>query len=78
MVRLSVRRYSAPTLTRVLIHFQRAKKEFFFHLYSWHNLDGLEQGGEESWDELFPTEKINVENHGPKCASPSLASFRTS
>ncbi|KAI0741980.1 FAD/NAD(P)-binding domain-containing protein [Daedaleopsis nitida] len=47
-------------------HPVRAKKEFFFHLYSWHNLDGLEQNGEESWDELFPTEKLNVEGHGAK------------
>ena len=45
---------------------QRAKKEYFFHIYSWHNLDGLEQSGEESWDELFPTENVNVETHGPK------------
>ncbi|TFK90818.1 FAD/NAD(P)-binding domain-containing protein [Polyporus arcularius HHB13444] len=47
-------------------HPVRAKKEFFFHLYSWHNLDGLEQNGEESWDEILPTEKINLENHGSK------------
>ncbi|KAM5533813.1 hypothetical protein V8D89_012476 [Ganoderma adspersum] len=47
-------------------HPVRAKKEYFFHIYSWHNLDGLEQSGEESWDELFPTENVNVETHGPK------------
>ncbi|KAI0793854.1 FAD/NAD(P)-binding domain-containing protein [Fomes fomentarius] len=47
-------------------HPVRAKKEFFFHLYSWHNLDGLEQSGEESWEELFPIEKLNIEKHGPR------------
>ncbi|KAI0358251.1 FAD/NAD-P-binding domain-containing protein [Trametes cingulata] len=47
-------------------HPVRAKKEYFFHVYSWYNKDGQEQGGEESWDELFPTEKLNVDGHGPK------------
>ncbi|KAI0676017.1 FAD/NAD-P-binding domain-containing protein [Trametes maxima] len=47
-------------------HPVRAKKEYFFHVYSWHNKDGQEQGGEESWNELFPTEKLNIDGHGPK------------
>ncbi|KAI0761793.1 FAD/NAD(P)-binding domain-containing protein [Trametes elegans] len=47
-------------------HPVRAKKEFFFHVYSWFGLDGQEQGGEESWDELFPTEKLNIGWLGPK------------
>ncbi|KAI0332765.1 FAD/NAD-P-binding domain-containing protein [Cubamyces sp. BRFM 1775] len=47
-------------------HPVRAKKEFFFHVYSWNGLDGQEQAGEESWEELFPTEKLNLDGHGPK------------
>ncbi|KAH9849843.1 FAD/NAD-P-binding domain-containing protein [Lenzites betulinus] len=45
---------------------QRAKKEYFFHVYSWHNKDGQQQDGEESWEELYPTEKLNIDCHGPK------------
>ncbi|KAJ2988522.1 hypothetical protein NUW54_g9089 [Trametes sanguinea] len=47
-------------------HPVRAKKEFFFHVYSWHGKDGLEQVGEESWEELYPTGQLKTENHGPK------------
>ncbi|KAL7280606.1 hypothetical protein ACG7TL_005543 [Trametes sanguinea] len=47
-------------------HPVRAKKEFFFHVYSWHGKDGLEQVGEENWEELFPTSDLKTENHGPK------------
>ncbi|RPD64462.1 FAD/NAD(P)-binding domain-containing protein [Lentinus tigrinus ALCF2SS1-7] len=46
-------------------HPVRGRKEFYFGIYSWNNLDGLPQGGEESWEELFPTDQINQENHGP-------------
>ena len=40
------------------------RRGYYIGIYSWNNLDGLEQGGEESWRELFPTDKINRENHG--------------
>ncbi|KAI8985783.1 FAD/NAD-P-binding domain-containing protein [Trametes punicea] len=46
-------------------HQSRAKKEFFFHVYSWQN-DGQEQAGQENWEELVPTEKLNIQDHGPK------------
>lgn len=45
---------------------QRAKKEYFFHVYSWFNKDGQDQEGEENWEDLIPTEKLNIEGHGPQ------------
>ncbi|KAI0741981.1 FAD/NAD(P)-binding domain-containing protein [Daedaleopsis nitida] len=46
-------------------HPVRGRKEYYIGIYSWNNLDGLPQGGEESWEEIFPTERINTNNHGP-------------
>ncbi|KAI1796712.1 FAD/NAD(P)-binding domain-containing protein [Ganoderma leucocontextum] len=42
-----------------------SKKQYAFHIYSWNNLDGLPQGGEETWDELYPTENLNILAYGP-------------
>lgn len=39
---------------------QHGKKDFFIGIYSWYGLDGLEQGGQENWDELVPAEKVIV------------------
>ncbi|KAI0831918.1 FAD/NAD-P-binding domain-containing protein [Trametes gibbosa] len=47
-------------------HPVRAKKEYFFHAYSWYNKDEMQQDGEEGWDELYPTEKLNIDGYGPK------------
>ncbi|KAI0741982.1 FAD/NAD(P)-binding domain-containing protein [Daedaleopsis nitida] len=46
-------------------HPVRGKKEYFFGIYSWRGLDGLEQGGEENWDELVPANTALTETDGP-------------
>ena len=43
---------------------QTSKKQYAFHIYSWNNLDGLPQGGEENWEEVYPTENLNIEAYG--------------
>ncbi|KAI0731119.1 FAD/NAD(P)-binding domain-containing protein [Earliella scabrosa] len=46
-------------------HFVRGKKEFFISIYSWRGLDGLEQGGEENWNELVPVDTALVDTDSP-------------
>ncbi len=53
---------------------QTSKKQYAFHIYSWNNLDGLPQGGEETWEELYPTENLNILAYGTAYVSLSHVS----
>ncbi|KAI0630781.1 FAD/NAD-P-binding domain-containing protein [Trametes polyzona] len=46
-------------------HPVHAKKDYMFHVYSWYNKEKQDQEAEESWDDVFPTEKLNIEGHAP-------------
>ena len=43
---------------------QAGKTQYAYHIYSWNNLDGLPQGGEETWEEIWPTENLNTTTYG--------------
>ncbi|KAH9935978.1 FAD/NAD(P)-binding domain-containing protein [Epithele typhae] len=43
----------------------RAKKGYFFHIWS-HTQDGLPQGGDETWNDLVPTESTGISNLSPE------------
>lgn len=55
---------------------QTSKKQYAFHIYSWNNLDGLPQGGEETWEELYPTENLNILAYGPAYVYPLSHPFQ--
>ncbi|TBU30611.1 FAD/NAD(P)-binding domain-containing protein [Dichomitus squalens] len=41
-----------------------AKKQYAYHIYSWNNLYGLPQGGEETWDEIYSTANLDTNAYG--------------
>ena len=55
---------------------QAGKTQYAYHIYSWNNLDGLPQGGEETWEEIWPTENLNTTTYGIAYADPFKAFFK--
>ena len=51
---------------------QAGKTQYAYHIYSWNNLDGLPQGGEETWEEIWPTENLNTTTYGVAYADPFM------